>query len=279
MPRLMSRGRLNDELDLELPGKLGQSDVGVGAPPRRRGALLMVPDVLEESEPHSERIGELIANKYRLESEIGSGGMGVVYKAYREDLNAYVALKLLRPAFGFDPQTVARFLQEARTAAALKSPHVARVQDFGTLPVGGGAGARPYIVMEYLHGQDLAEVLKAGPLGWAEAIDYLIQASHAIAEAHAQGIVHRDLKPANLFRNDEGDVKVLDFGIAKPGYAPTSRLTRAGLSLGSPHYMSPSKLTTRSSSTAAPISTLSGSACMSCSLAPCPSTAKRSASS
>src|SRR5450432_4055741 len=94
---------------------------------------MMADSSIDELEIRSERAGELVAGKYRIESEIGSGGMGVVYKAYREDLHSFVALKLLRPAFGFDPQTVARFLQEARTAAALKSPHVARVQDFGTL--------------------------------------------------------------------------------------------------------------------------------------------------
>src|SRR6478609_10430084 len=96
----------------------------------------MPPDLSEDVEAHSQRVGELIAGKYRIESEIGSGGMGVVYKAYREDLHSFVALKLLRTAFGFDPQTTARFLQEARTAAVLKSPHVARVQDFGTLELG-----------------------------------------------------------------------------------------------------------------------------------------------
>ena len=244
MSSIRNRGQSNDEPEAEVWHESGARAVGVDAAPRRPGALLMVPEVVDDREPRSERlerIGDVIADKYRLESEIGSGGMGVVYKAYRGDLDSYVALKLLRPAFGFDPQTVARFLQEARTAAALKSPHVARVLDFGTLPLGGG-GARPYIVMEYLHGQDLGQVLNAGPLGVAEAIDYVIQASHAIAEAHAQGVVHRDLKPANLFRNDEGEIKVLDFGIAKPRYAPPSRLTRAGLSLGSPHYMSPEQV-------------------------------------
>jgi serine/threonine protein kinase len=210
--------------------------------PRRRMALMMADAPTEDSDVHSERVGELIAGKYRLETEIGSGGMGVVYKAYREDLHSHVALKLLRPAFGFDPQTVARFLQEARTAAALRSPHVARVQDFGALPTGADGAARPFIVMEYLNGRDLGEVLKVGQLGVGEAVDYIIQACHAIAEAHAQGIVHRDLKPANLFLCEQNEIKVLDFGIAKPGYAPTSRLTRAGLSLGSPHYMSPEQL-------------------------------------
>ncbi|HYP99289.1 MAG TPA: serine/threonine-protein kinase [Polyangiaceae bacterium] len=207
----------------------------------------MVSDPSDDVERHSERAGELVAGKYRIESEIGSGGMGVVYKAYREDLHSYVALKLLRTAFGFDPQTIARFLQEARTAAALKSPHVARVQDFGTLALGADRGARPYIVMEYLTGQDLGEVLqqetlRGEQLSVGEVVDYVIQACHAIAEAHSRGIVHRDLKPANLFRTDEHEIKVLDFGIAKPGYAPTSRLTRAGLSLGSPHYMSPEQV-------------------------------------
>jgi serine/threonine protein kinase len=189
----------------------------------------------------SDRIGHVIAGKYLLEREIGSGGMGVVYKAYRQDLQAYVALKLLRPSFMSDPQVAARFLQEARTAAGLKSPHIARVQDFGVLE-DDPSGARPYIVMEYLTGEDLGEVLKAGELPVGDSVDYIIQACHGIAEAHSHGIVHRDLKPANLFRHDRNSIKVLDFGIAKPGDAPVSRLTKAGLSIGSPHYMSPEQI-------------------------------------
>jgi eukaryotic-like serine/threonine-protein kinase len=189
----------------------------------------------------SDRIGQVIAGKYLLEREIGSGGMGVVYKAYRSDLQAHVALKLLRPSFMSDPQVAGRFLQEARTAANLKSPHIARVQDFGVLE-DDPSGARPFIVMEYLTGEDLGEVLKAGELPVGDAVDYIIQACHGIAEAHSLGIVHRDLKPANLFRHDRNSIKVLDFGIAKPGDAPVSRLTKAGLSIGSPHYMSPEQI-------------------------------------
>jgi eukaryotic-like serine/threonine-protein kinase len=189
----------------------------------------------------SDRIGQVIAGKYLLEREIGSGGMGVVYKAYRQDLQAHVALKLLRPSFMSEPLVAGRFLQEARTAACLKSPHIARVQDFGVLD-DDPSGARPFIVMEYLTGEDLGEVLKAGELPVGDAVDYIIQACHGIAEAHSLGIVHRDLKPANLFRHDRNSIKVLDFGIAKPGDTPVSRLTKAGLSIGSPHYMSPEQI-------------------------------------
>src|SRR6187455_2666540 len=121
--------------------------------------------------------------------------MGVVVAAIHVQLGQRVALKLLRPELLEHPAASLRFMREARAAAQIQSEHVVRVMDVGSLDTGV-----PYMVMEFLQGSDLAAVLKArGPLGIDEAVDYVLQASQAVAEAHALGIVHRDLKPANLF--------------------------------------------------------------------------------
>jgi serine/threonine-protein kinase len=187
--------------------------------------------------------GSLIAGKYRVEKTLGEGGMGVVVAALHMHLGQRVAIKFMRGAMAMDGQAVGRFLREARAAAALSNEHVTRVLDVGTLENGA-----PYMVMEYLAGVDLAEVLRRdGPLGVPLAIDVVLQACEALAEAHARGIVHRDLKPANLFATTRPDgtrlVKVLDFGISKTNdLGPSERaqsLTASGMVMGSPAYMSP----------------------------------------
>jgi serine/threonine-protein kinase len=188
--------------------------------------------------------GEVLAGKYRVERVIGSGGMGVVLAARHEGLNTLVAIKLLRHAALNHTDIVGRFMREARAAVSLKSEHVARVYDVGTLEDG-----RPYIVMERLEGNDLGEICENRVLPPVpEAVDYVMQACEAIAEAHVAGIVHRDLKPKNLFltRTVHGRplVKVLDFGISKvqaqqPG---EMQLTKTTEIIGSPSYMSPEQL-------------------------------------
>ncbi|MEI9949592.1 MAG: serine/threonine-protein kinase [Pseudomonadota bacterium] len=155
-----------------------------------------------------------------------------------------MALKFLLPDALGNPEAVERFAREARAAVKIKSEHVARVSDVGTLENGS-----PYMVMEYLHGEDLAAwVRRSGAMAVPEAIEFLLQAGEAIAEAHALGIVHRDLKPANLFvtRRVDGSacIKVLDFGISKltvPG-APDMGMTRTSAVMGSPLYMSPEQM-------------------------------------
>ena len=160
--------------------------------------------------------GELLAGKYRVERVIGEGGMGVVLAARHEALNTNVAIKLLRSSALGHTDVVGRFMREARAAVSLRSEHVARVFDVGNLDDG-----RPYIVMERLEGKDLGDVIddSAGPIPIPDAVDYVMQACEAIAEAHAAGIVHRDLKPKNLFLTHAVHgrplVKVLDFGISK----------------------------------------------------------------
>jgi serine/threonine protein kinase len=190
--------------------------------------------------------GEIIAGKYVVESLLGVGGMGVVVAARHVHLNQSVAIKLLRPEASGSAST-SRFLREARAAAAIRSEHVARVLDVGTLETG-----LPFIVMEHLAGCDLATLIEArGRIPYGEAVSLVLQACEAIAEAHAIGIVHRDLKPSNVFVTSRADgtalVKVLDFGISKMQNplafsGAEATLTASGSVLGSPAYMSPEQI-------------------------------------
>jgi serine/threonine-protein kinase len=186
--------------------------------------------------------GELVAGKYLIERRLGQGGMGTVYAAMHVQLREAVAIKCLRAHVAQNPAMVARFVREARAAVRIKSEHVARVLDVGSLPAG-----EPFMVMELLAGQDLHRVsAERGPLPVAEAALYVAQACDAVAEAHLYGIVHRDLKPANLFLTRRADgsplVKVLDFGISKVAEEEDVNLTATTDVLGSPLYMSPEQI-------------------------------------
>jgi serine/threonine-protein kinase len=194
------------------------------------------------------RRGDLVAGKYTVDEVIGSGGMGYVVLATHPILGA-CAIKLLHPDRAQDPEIVARFVREAQAARQIQNEHVVRVSDVGIDPASGA----PFIVMERLQGQDLAHVLQAqGRLSVEQAVEYLLQACEALAEAHIEGIVHRDLKPANLFVTTRRDgspfVKVLDFGISKmtapegSGPGGVSGLTRTTGVLGTVLYMSPEQL-------------------------------------
>ncbi|HEY4156934.1 MAG TPA: protein kinase, partial [Polyangiaceae bacterium] len=152
------------------------------------------------------REGDVLAGKFRIEKILGVGGMGVVVAAHHLQLDERVALKFLLPETLGNPEAVARFAREARAAVKIKSEHVARVSDVGTLENGA-----PYMVMEYLDGSDLDAWLKErGALPIEQALELVLQACEAIAEAHSLGIVHRDLKPANLFviRRPDGALSV-----------------------------------------------------------------------
>jgi hypothetical protein len=188
--------------------------------------------------------GDVIAGKYRVERVLGAGGMGVVVAAQHVQLDEKVALKFLLPQATVSPEAIARFEREARAASKIKSEHVARVTDVGLLETGA-----PYMVMEYLNGEDLSGWLaQRGALPLDVAVDFVLQACEAIGEAHTLGIVHRDLKPANLFCIERADgqlfIKVLDFGISKlttPG-SDAHALTRTTAFMGSPLYMSPEQM-------------------------------------
>jgi serine/threonine protein kinase len=171
--------------------------------------------------------------------------MGVVISAYHLQLGQRVALKFLRhQTQGQAPEVVARFLREARAAAMVRSEHVARVTDVGTLDTG-----EPFLVMEYLEGENLAEALaRSGPFAISDVVGWVLQVCEALAEAHVAGITHRDLKPANLFlargAGDSLSVKVLDFGISKlvDGGTEDASLTATSAVMGSPLYMSPEQI-------------------------------------
>jgi serine/threonine-protein kinase len=188
-------------------------------------------------------IGDVIAGKYRLEKVAGEGGMGIVYAAEHLLLKQRVAVKVLLPDAARSEAVVERFAREAQTAARINSDHVARVFDAGSLPSGA-----PFLVMEYLEGCDLEELLELQKnLPVREVVDYAIQACEALAHAHAINVVHRDLKPANLdlaCRPDGGNhIKVIDFGISKRLKAAQNEKKLTGQHvLGSPVYMSPEQL-------------------------------------
>jgi serine/threonine protein kinase len=190
--------------------------------------------------------GEILAGKYRVERLIGEGGMGQVFAAEHVQLGHRVALKVLRASALESQEAVQRFLREARAAASLQSDHVARVSDVGTLESGA-----PYMVMELLEGTDLAQVIsEKGTLPIDVAVDYMLQACEALADAHCHGIVHRDLKPANLFLTIKVDgkpfIKVLDFGISKASAlilgGSVENITSTAAMIGSPKYMSPEQM-------------------------------------
>ncbi len=190
--------------------------------------------------------GAIVGGKYRIDGFLGAGGMGVVLSATHLELDAPVAIKIVRDDLVQDEQVVSRLLFEARAAARMRSAHIVRVLDVARLDSGA-----PYIVMEQLQGWDLETVLaERGVLSVREAVLYVLQACEGLAEAHGLGIVHRDLKPENLFlaTTPEGLVlKILDFGISKdigPAIAPEhcSTLTKEGSAVGSPYYMSPEQM-------------------------------------
>ncbi|APR77188.1 Serine/threonine-protein kinase pkn3 [Minicystis rosea] len=188
--------------------------------------------------------GDVLAGKYRVERILGKGGMGMVVAAMHLSLEKRVALKLLLPELMQTPELVARFAREAKAASRIEGEHVAKVLDTGHFENGV-----PFMVMEYLEGSDLAQLIKQrGALPPADAIEYVLQACEAIAEAHVAGIVHRDLKPANLFLTRRADgspcVKVLDFGISKIALASDQGqgMTQTSAMMGSPNYMAPEQL-------------------------------------
>ena len=186
------------------------------------------------------QVGQAINGKYRLTRLIGEGGMGSVFEASHEYLGNVVALKFLNPDLAQRPGLVARFLQEARVSASIRSPHVVQVSD-----VDQTADGLPYLVMELLDGESLQAVItRVGRLPMGIALDYTVQMLNGLEAAHAHNVVHRDLKPDNVFivSTPQGPlVKLLDFGIAKLRTSEEFQrgLTRPGVLMGTPEYMAP----------------------------------------
>src|SRR6266545_4294739 len=176
---------------------------------------------------------------YRLEAELGRGGMGVVYRAVDTRLGRAVAIKMLPAGATADPDRNRRFVQEARAASALNHPHIVTIYDIDE------EQGETFIAMELVEGMPLDRLLAQGPLPVVRALEYGAQIAGALGAAHAGGIIHRDIKPANIIITSDGRAKVLDFGLAKlielaPAAATKTALaTRAGVVLGTASYMSP----------------------------------------
>jgi serine/threonine-protein kinase len=186
--------------------------------------------------------GTVLEGAYRLVRVIGQGGMGAVYEAIQLRLNKRVAVKLMARELASSQTALARFHREAEITSQLGHPHLVNVVDFGTAETG-----EPYLVMEYLEGEDLEHrMVRQGRLPVESAVHIIRQVASALSAAHAKDIVHRDLKPANVFllaaAGEPDFVKVLDFGISKVK-AASARLTRAQAVVGTPNYMSPEQAT------------------------------------
>jgi eukaryotic-like serine/threonine-protein kinase len=198
------------------------------APPARAGT----PSGRGSSPAAEIAIGSLIADRYRIETEIGRGGMAVVYQAQDLELAESVALKVFRPT-PQDEEGINRFRQELRVSRRLIHPNITRLYDIGV------HGAQRYISMELLVGKSLERLVGAH---WParRGIDVLVQVCEGLAAAHAQGVIHRDIKPGNLFLTREGIAKIMDFGIARERAAPG--VTQAGMIIGTPEYLSPEQI-------------------------------------
>jgi len=182
---------------------------------------------------------------YEIQSPLGSGGMGEVYRATQSNLGRQVAIKVLSPEFASDPDRLRRFEQEARSASALNHPNIISIYDVGC------EGANSYIAMEFVDGKTLRNLLEAGPIPIKKSLQIVAQIADGLAKAHAAGIVHRDVKPENVMVTRDGFVKILDFGLAKLTHPdPEGRestvagfnSTQVGMVLGTVGYMSPEQV-------------------------------------
>ncbi len=171
---------------------------------------------------------------YEIVSELGRGGMGVVYKGYEPALTRYVAIKELAPSLAHDAMLVERFLREARSMAALNDPHIIQIYFIGQ------ENEQPFFVMEFVDGESLSGLLKReGRLTVGDSLKILHQCAKGLSVAHDRGVIHRDIKPANLMLSQRGQVKIADFGIALANHDFNSKLTGTGEFVGTPGYLSP----------------------------------------
>src|SRR3954466_9056155 len=178
-------------------------------------------------------LDEVIADRYELEELVGSGGMSSVYKARDRLLERNVALKVLHPHYGDDPEYVERFRREARAVAQLSHPHIVTVIDRGE------DGGQQFIVFEYVDGENLKQLVeRMGPLPTRRAVELAVEIANALAFAHEHGLVHRDVKPQNVLITPDGDAKVTDFGIAR-SLDVEHGMTQTGTVLGTSNYLSP----------------------------------------
>jgi len=215
----------------------------IESPALQVAAELLTKEEIEKESPKSLSAGTSISH-YRIVEKIGAGGMGEVYRAHDPRLGRDVAIKVLPGAFAADPDRLRRFEQEARAAAALNHPNIVAIYDVGTWEYG-----TPYVVTELLEGATLRESLRKGPLSVRKAIEVSSQIALGLAAAHDKGIIHRDLKPENLWLTKDGQVKILDFGLAKllpekvvsPDFTTVTETTSTKV-MGTLGYMSPEQV-------------------------------------
>jgi serine/threonine protein kinase len=179
-------------------------------------------------------IGKTVSH-YKILEKLGIGGMGIVYKAEDTRLKRTVALKFLPPELAFDKEAKKRFIQEAQAASALEHPNICSIFDIGETEEG-----RMFMAMPCYEGETLKEMVERGPLKVKDALDIAIQVAQGLQMAHEAGIIHRDIKPANIIVTKTGNVKILDFGLAKLGRQ--TKLTKTGTTLGTVAYMSPEQV-------------------------------------
>ncbi|MBM4194339.1 MAG: serine/threonine protein kinase [Gemmatimonadetes bacterium] len=197
---------------------------------------------LRSSNPQGDIVGSIVHEKFHVMKKLGEGGMGAVYLAEHVKMGRKVALKVMNPGMHQDPDAIARFNREAKNASQLSHPNVCPIYDFGETPEG-----MIYLAMEFIEGSSLSGLIeKAGALTPARAASIIHQAADALQVAHDYGIVHRDLKPDNIMiakaRDGSDMVKVVDFGIAKASSSDAQKVTKTGLVVGTPEYMSPEQL-------------------------------------
>ena len=187
-------------------------------------------------------VGSVVADRYHIIKKLGEGGMGTVYLAEHVKMGRKSALKVMNPGMNQDPDAIARFNREAANASRLSHPNICAIYDFGETPEG-----LIYLAMEFIEGQSLTDVIEANHgMSAPRAASIIHQAADALGVAHDAGIVHRDLKPDNIMimkgRDGSDMVKVVDFGIAKASSSDAQKVTKTGLVVGTPEYMSPEQL-------------------------------------
>jgi len=199
---------------------------------------------LRSAAPGNDLVGQVVADRYHVVKKLGEGGMGQVYLAEHVKMGRRSAIKVMNPSMVHDPDAVARFNREASNASRITHPNVCAIYDFGETPDG-----LIYLAMEFIEGEPLTDLLeREGALPLARAASIFLQTADALQAAHDLGIVHRDLKPDNIMltrRKGGGDtVKVVDFGIAKAvgGDEAGQKVTKTGLVVGTPEFMSPEQL-------------------------------------
>src|ERR1700681_3505138 len=188
-------------------------------------------------------LGTVLGGRYRLDAQIGRGGMSTVYRAFDTVLERPVAIKLMHREIASDSDQLERFRREARSVAQLSHPHIVTVIDAGEELLRDGhdhQGSAPYIVLEYVEGETLKDLIRReGPLEISQALAYAIEIARALGAAHEQLIVHRDVKPQNILISPEGGAKITDFGIARS--LSEEGLTMDGRVLGTTDYVSPER--------------------------------------